>query len=58
MKNKYLKPELEIFEISTRGMLATSETLPDSGIDDIVIGSRPLEITPEDLLGIPHFPLE
>lgn len=53
MKRLYLKPELEAIEISTTGMLATSVTLPESEVDDIIVGSRPFEMTPEELLGIP-----
>lgn len=52
-----MKPEIEVIELKTSGMLATSVVLPDSEINDIIIGARPMEITPEDLLGVPNLQL-
>lgn len=40
-----MKPEIEVIELKTSGMLATSVVLPDSEINDIIIGARPMEIT-------------
>ncbi len=57
MKKKYMKPEIEVIELKTSGMLATSVVLPDSEINDIIIGARPMEISPEDLLGDPNLQL-
>ncbi len=55
MKKVYLKPELETIEISTTGMLATSPVLPEREVDDITVGSKSLEMTPEELLGISFY---